>query len=279
MSDSSDDEITKESHDYPACEEDDCYCKRHWPNRSGGEEHWVVDNRDGSLTVRCETAINGDADIDGCDICERWMIGVDMQLHDNYKVCMRCTSKLNFTEIFTKVVDTACKCFLSFPSFEGDFPAHQRALCLDCDETHTLCPNYAAQFKDQAVLKESLNALIWRKDRHEIADALVEALIDEITEVFERLAKAKCDAKDLKRQRQAYLEDRCAVARKRLLLTTIPMLAKLTDEEFNTHVPAKFARLISEKEIEITERFCAATEMTTEDVITFTKFLIHGPDK
>ena len=47
-----------ETYDYPSCEADDCYCKRHWPNRSGGDEFSVIDNdTDGSKTIRCETEI------------------------------------------------------------------------------------------------------------------------------------------------------------------------------------------------------------------------------
>lgn len=283
MSSDSEADFNNEKHEYPACEADDCYCKRHWPNRSGGDEHWVVDNEcDGDLTVRCETAIDNDGEITKCDICERWMIGVDMRLHDAYAVCMRCTNKLDFTEIFIKVVDTPCKCFITFPEWEeevsGTNQQLERALCPDCNEIHLLCPNYAELakelFDDDYTLKHEINALVARKEPHAIASALTEALVDEITTVFERINKAKCDAKEQHRLRKQALDARCAAARKRFLCEAIPMLGKIPFEDYDKYIPAKFARLTSDEDIKIVETFDGTLEgMTTEDVIKFARYL------
>jgi len=283
MSSDSEADFNNEKYRYPACEADDCYCKRHWPSRSGGDENWVVDNNcDGDLVVRCDTAIDNDDDINKCDICERWMIGVDMQLHDAYAVCMRCTDKLDFIEIFTKIVDTACKCFVSFPEWEEDFslidPQLQRGPCLECNETHLLCPNYAEMtvttFECGYALKNMINELTTREKPHAIANALAEALVDEITAAFERIDKARGEAKEQRLLRKQELAARCVTARKHFLCEAIPMLSRIPSEDFDKHVPSKFARITNDEDIKIIESFDGTLEgMTTEDVIKFARFL------
>ena len=270
-----------ETYDYPSCEADDCYCKRHWPNRSGGDELSVIDNdTDGSKTIRCETAIHNDDDITTCSFCEKYMLGPGMRLPGKfmYIICVRCQDTVTFIDAFAKVFDTRCKYATLFPTAEVEQSDQALVPCETCGLGH-VAYDAATEFEDEYTICYEIKNIGHYKTLAKPARDLSEAFNDEIRDQLEKAWQAKRDAKAAINQRKMELEDRCAVARKRLLLTTIPMLAKLTDEEFNAHVPAKFARLISEKEIEITERFCAATEMTTEDVITFTKFLIHGPDK
>lgn len=85
-----------ESYEYPNCEEDDCYCKRHWPNRSGGEEYKVVNNsKNGEYKIICEVGINNHTFIQGkCYLCNKWMIGsgldIEISKKEQYKVCVRC---------------------------------------------------------------------------------------------------------------------------------------------------------------------------------------------
>ena len=66
--------------DYPKCEFEDCYCKRHYPNRSGGDELEVVDE-DGEILIYCEVAIeNCDECKHKCAFCNRFMIGSGLKL-------------------------------------------------------------------------------------------------------------------------------------------------------------------------------------------------------
>jgi len=65
---------------YPNCEFEDCYCKRHYPNRSGGEELEVVD-RYGEILIYCEVAIANHYEIEHtCAFCKRYMIGKGLML-------------------------------------------------------------------------------------------------------------------------------------------------------------------------------------------------------
>src|SRR3989338_6825226 len=113
-----------ERYTYPLCEEDDCYCKRHWPDRGGrGYEHSVIDNdNNGPNTVRCDTALHSNSDITTCSFCEKYMLGAGMWLHGKFNICARCQDKVFFIDAFTKVVDTSCKYAILFPKDAAEQP-------------------------------------------------------------------------------------------------------------------------------------------------------------
>lgn len=79
--------------EYPRCEEDDCYCKRHWPNRSGGKEHKVIDNENcGEYTIRCQVWVDN-YHPKKCAVCEKYMIDSPLYFPDSdMEVCVRCTA-------------------------------------------------------------------------------------------------------------------------------------------------------------------------------------------
>jgi hypothetical protein len=283
MSDSSDEEITHESHEYPACEEEDCYCRNHWPNRSGGEEHWVIDNyNNGDKTVRCDVAIDNDPNIDVCSCCEYWMVGNGFSIGDELSICIRCKNKLNFVDLFFKVVDSPCKCFLAFPEYQESFvaidPRLQRTACPDCGLDHLMCPAYEHMarrvFGDKTDIEAKIHAMLLTGDGSVVDDDLTEGFSKEIVKQLDHIREKRRAVSNEKHQRKIELDTRCAAARKRFLSVFVPVLAKLSDKEFDEHVPAKFARLANEADIAVAERLCEApNEMTSEEVIEFTKTL------
>jgi hypothetical protein len=132
-----------ESYDYPLCEEDDCYCKRHWPNRSGGDEHKVVNNdEEGEYTWRCDVAIDN-GDYQKCMICEHFMTGEGLNLSKSDKICVRCCSDLWSQDFHDFLVDQTKKdpCILfklfDFAFINPEQPQDEEGFfCVKCDKTH-----------------------------------------------------------------------------------------------------------------------------------------------
>lgn len=128
-----------EAYEYPLCEEDDCYCQRHWPDRSGGEEHKVVNNdEEGELTWRCDVAI-ANGDYKKCDFCGKWTMGSGLELPIKYRMCMRCCYD-GFDEFLEqKFKEDPC---LSVKLFNNDFmspddPPETKIDCASCKKTHS----------------------------------------------------------------------------------------------------------------------------------------------
>jgi hypothetical protein len=74
---------------YPLCEADDCYCKRHFPNRSGGREIEVFDNDKNTYMILCEHAISS-TEIEICGICDRKMFTESVNAKLETKICASC---------------------------------------------------------------------------------------------------------------------------------------------------------------------------------------------
>ncbi len=60
---------------YPKCEADDCYCKRHFPNRSGGEEHEVYDTVKSEWIILCDVALDNKEEVSDCALKDHKMLG------------------------------------------------------------------------------------------------------------------------------------------------------------------------------------------------------------
>lgn len=265
-----------ESYEYPSCEQSDCYCQNHWPNRSGGREHSVINNEDdGEKTIRCEVAIHNCDDITTCAFCEKYMLGSGLYLYGEYVICVRCQNSVTFTDAFVKIFDTGCKYATLFIEDEDDdeISVVDTAACTTCKKKHTEY-NPTTAFKDEPTLREAINEIDYENKLTKPARKLFKAFSNEIKAQLDKAFSLRREKKAAIHQHRLELQAKCDVARKRLLTTFIPILTKLSDVQFETHVPTKFARLTNEAEIKRVKRLCTTpNEMTTEDVIAFAKFL------
>lgn len=78
-----------DSYDYPNCEEDDCYCKRNWPDRSGGKEHKVVDNYIGEYITLCDVALKHRQHT-VCDYCKKFCVESGLTIDGEFNLCVMC---------------------------------------------------------------------------------------------------------------------------------------------------------------------------------------------
>lgn len=209
---------------YPLCDEDDCYCRRHWPDRSGGEEEQVVNNDDHGWKVwRCQVALN-QGDYDSCHICDRWMMGSCLSFDDaDMKICVRC-----FKNNFHQFIESRLKedpCFLvklfNDPLFYGDCPTVE---CESCSMKHTLFTtgddDFPILYKDIKGVVEwidlnqqtllSLSKLVNEGKNEKLKEILKEDWVD-----FKRTCKAKRQ-EDKKNQRKAIREQSKRVIREYL---------------------------------------------------------------
>lgn len=144
------------------CEEEDCWCARHWPDRAA-REYKVVDNdQDGEITWRCDVAIRNNKSIkkNKCDFCERHMIGDCLRVPsklagvDDY-YCVRCAKKHFKTYLFSLHAEDPCYLLYAISGFTED-GREKGSVCAECGRVHlvgdfeTLLTEYKLHGEDQA---------------------------------------------------------------------------------------------------------------------------------
>jgi len=301
MSSSDSDGIYHEKHEYPACEEDDCYCKRHWPSRSGGEEHKVVDNNTcGEITIRCDVAIDSNTDVNNCAFCERYMIGKGLRFTEEIEYCVRCCKYL--PEFFLKYFDN-CKFLETFTDQERLFIEDrvkeglpiEKPLCSLCKKEHIELSEEDREFIygycgwvsvcDNEILIKSISNIITyletrksnekNKSSYDTLQDFCNKFYDYINQKKKEKSNAKIELKKKIEEEEKKRQYPFISSGKRLLRNFIPNFSHLDEEEVERVIPAKFVRSCNEDILKQIE--CLAdkmqNEMTKEDVMKFVEWL------
>lgn len=253
----------------PACDEEDCYCKNHWPDRSGGKEVWILDNGSMSKTVRCQVSLEN-GDYTSCSYCERWMTDDGFPLKPEYMLCYRCFDKAKALDVVSDF-------------FSEAWNDHEDLGDKDLKQWHTGwkkdCDNEAkkpsrSKIKSPHVLMYN----IYRDytDNEHVSEMMKSFIAKVFMQCMANIDKYYYDKEAIRRVRQeeeAKVQADYNTARKRLLCTMIPGIKKLTDEEYDK-IPAKFARICTAEDVQIVNSVCKdPSVMTPSQIIQFVKFL------
>lgn len=158
MSSGSDND-SHEIYEYPNCEEEDCYCLNHWPNRFGGDEHKVVDNKNfGEFTIRCDVAINN-GKFPKCTLCSRYCLGDCLEINEGeITVCVRCCNgdEGGLREFLQQNTEKDFL-FISNTFFDSSVDSPDDIVVKDQDGEHTFHTKF---YKEEIVLDGSQKCLI-----------------------------------------------------------------------------------------------------------------------
>lgn len=247
-----------EIYEYPNCEYDDCYCKRHWPNRSGGDELLVV-NEQGDIVVYCETAINNDDDVSyKCSYCDRWMIGYGFKIDSEHRYCAHCTGKMNLREYFLSVFNDDCSVFTILPHETDAFIKTDTTTeqCEKCDKTHMIFAEHWTLERVQKFCSERAQQILQNVVASKVFLQKATQIKEYFRNYFEQRFQRKTEERARKQQEQARFEEDCKIVRKRLLTDIFPPLAQLSDADFAEKVPDSVARISTQLEHDCAKRIC-----------------------
>lgn len=188
---------------YPACEEEDCYCLNHWPDRSGGEEVWVLDNIEKNKTIRCEVAINN-GDYESCSLCENWMIDFAFQLKKfEFGICYLCRDNIKLDHILI------------------DFLKDEK--------------NYKILFGQRYNLEEKTSKDFENIKKIPQNQKIIKELLKIIKLEYKKIEDKIMQQKNEKNEKKESLR----VKRRRIIKSMIPSLKNLNDEEIDEYIPEK----------------------------------------
>lgn len=250
---------------YPACEEDDCYCRRHFPNRSGGDELKVVNNEeDGEYTIRCETAIDNNDDIrKHCYFCEKWMIGSAMTIGKE-KWCLRCVLDLwspdlsdYFKDAFEK---NPCLVFEIIPNHLAK-DGRTTMFCEKCQKEHPIPDFENDEIKLDLDKKDEVSLEFDSEGITYLNKALHMKKYEKLLEFMDGFHDFKAEKVAARKLlKTSKIETRVNKA-KRVIRTYLP---NSTDEECDKILPHKYTK----RDFKCTEKL-----LTDHDVVKFVQWM------
>lgn len=127
---------------WPKCEYNNCYCKNHFPDRSGGPVEKVL-MEDGSYKLYCQVARENDEDLSYCDICNHNFEGEGLYFLDkdgdvDISFCIRCCANHYSTHLeeYLLQLENEHPCeLLEMFNLSGAFEDKEKNICGKCNKT------------------------------------------------------------------------------------------------------------------------------------------------